>query len=593
MGGKTRDRAGSTDSAGADASDSAAGVGAVGAAGSLPLQLLDGSVQVRGRAHGDRVYLERGARRSVSRRVVVPIGISLCIASRCRSESNDSLTHSRVFSTPPALARGRRLRGSRAVSRLSARAYPSLFVSRGRPHAHRLDTQMVPVKHGKCARDVVRTVSFLLDVAPANEGCLALYHAPDGSRIERAFSPDTPVERLLRAAGVAVPGGGGGGVTRGGRVVLMVRLFTEELERAHDAGTVRLLYLQAVANVAAGLWPCPRDDGAALVALRLWAALERTSADPSAAMPSRIAKLLRGQLARWVPPSLLGQGVVTAEIEAGWEKAVTMVLPQLVEDLDQTLQSGGPEEAYIAITEEWEWYGAVFFTCSAPRVAQQTATPVVPSLPETCTAAITRDGISIYEPGRQPRLRLFHKRQLRRWSAPAGSTGGGGGRSFRFEYELDEQLSDHAPPVVCEFQTEHGAEIVELLDDYAMREQIEIPAQFEWVRKSTKLPWDAEDGKAPPSYYTIVLELYELLVHAIIRPPRFNYEDRLLGPSSFAFCGLRFHRTDITLINGRGERLMCSHWTPAGAAAGGAAAGKRPCVVFMHANSASRIQALA
>merc|ERR1711995_239952 len=113
-----------------------------------------------------------------------------------------------------------------------------------------------------------------------------------------------------------------------------------------------------------------------------------------------------------------------------------------------------------------------------------------------------------------------------------------------------------------------------------MREQIEIPAQFEWVRKSTKLPWDAEEGKPAPSYYTIVLELYELLVHAIIRPPRFNYEDRLLGPSSFSFCGVRCHRTDITLVNARGERLMCSHWTPA---EGGDA--KRPCIIFMHANS--------
>ena len=146
-----------------------------------------------------------------------------------------------------------------------------------------------------------------------------------------------------------------------------------------------------------------------------------------------ISKLLRGQLAKWVPPALLGASV-TPEIEAGWEKAVTMVLPQLVEDLDQTLQSGGPEEAYIAITEEWEWYGAVFFKCAPLRVVQSQSSPAVPPLPGVCTCAVTRDGLSVYEPTRQPRLRLFHKRQLRRWHAS--------GRVFRFEYELDDRQSE-------------------------------------------------------------------------------------------------------------------------------------------------------
>ena len=118
-------------------------------------------------------------------------------------------------------------------------------------------------------------------------------------------------------------------------------------------------------------------------------------------------------------------------------------------------------------------------------------------------------------------------------------------------------------------------------DDYAYRAIVEIPAQFEWLRTENKLL----ENKS--SYYSVVLELYELLVNAIIRPPRFNYEERLLGPSSFQFCGSRYHRWDMTLLSSRGERLCCSHWKPMDAAHP-----FQPCIVFMHANSASRIQAV-
>ncbi|KAH8094267.1 palmitoyl-(protein) hydrolase [Aureococcus anophagefferens] len=63
---------------------------------------------------------------------------------------------------------------------------------------------------------------------------------------------------------------------------------------------------------------------------------------------------------------------------------------------------------------------------------------------------------------------------------------------------------------------------------------------------------------------------------------------RLLGPSSFEFGGKRF-RHDLVIRNQHGLRLHCSHWRPAAPEHQRAAA--RPCVVFMHANSASRIQA--
>ncbi|KAK7249613.1 palmitoyl-(protein) hydrolase [Aureococcus anophagefferens] len=83
--------------------------------------------------------------------------------------------------------------------------------------------------------------------------------------------------------------------------------------------------------------------------------------------------------------------------------------------------------------------------------------------------------------------------------------------------------------------------------------------------------------------------VYNALVSAVVRPPRFLYDARLLGPSSFEFGGKRFFRHDLVIRNQHGLRLHCSHWRPAAPEHQRAAA--RPCVVFMHANSASRIQA--
>ena len=78
--------------------------------------------------------------------------------------------------------------------------------------------------------------------------------------------------------------------------------------------------------------------------------------------------------------------------------------------------------------------------------------------------------------------------------------------------------------------------------------------------------------------------VYNALVSAVIRPPRFLYDCRILGPSSFEFQNKRCLRHDLVLRNARGLRLHCSHWRFTDDT-------KRPCVVFMHANSASRVQA--
>ena len=42
---------------------------------------------------------------------------------------------------------------------------------------------------------------------------------------------------------------------------------------------------------------------------------------------------------------------------------------------------------------------------------------------------------------------------------------------------------------------------------------------------------------------------YDALVSAVVRPPRFDYDTRLLGPSSFTFGGRRYHPGPVRAIS--------------------------------------------
>jgi hypothetical protein len=93
-----------------------------------------------------------------------------------------------------------------------------------------------------------------------------------------------------------------------------------------------------------------------------------------------------------------------------------------------------------------------------------------------------------------------------------------------------------------------------------------------------------------PSYYAMIKNSYSALVNAIIRPPRSTYDVSKLGPVQFHFCGKSFKRTDFTLVNPRELRFCCSLWEPADSDRPGEAL---PCVIYMHGNSSSRLEALA
>ncbi|CAM9743204.1 unnamed protein product [Chrysoparadoxa australica] len=107
-----------------------------------------------------------------------------------------------------------------------------------------------------------------------------------------------------------------------------------------------------------------------------------------------------------------------------------------------------------------------------------------------------------------------------------------------------------------------------------------------------RVPSDAREGGdgegEEVGYWQMAKQGYQELVHAIIRPPRAQYSISDLGPTSFAFMGKKFKRTDFQLLNPRGNRLMCSHWEPDG----WSNAEQVPCLVYLHGNSSARVEAL-
>ncbi|CAE7784822.1 yqkD [Symbiodinium sp. CCMP2456] len=84
-------------------------------------------------------------------------------------------------------------------------------------------------------------------------------------------------------------------------------------------------------------------------------------------------------------------------------------------------------------------------------------------------------------------------------------------------------------------------------------------------------------------------EQYTELWKAVIRPPRDHYEIKDLGPPVFSIESKTFQRTDISLKNPRGLTIVCSHFEPISRER---PAGKLPCVVYLHGNCSSRLEAV-
>lgn len=76
----------------------------------------------------------------------------------------------------------------------------------------------------------------------------------------------------------------------------------------------------------------------------------------------------------------------------------------------------------------------------------------------------------------------------------------------------------------------------------------------------------------------------------IIRPPRAEYGVADLGPPRFRLGSREYERRDIQLLNPRGQKLECSHFRPIDPALDQGDT-KLPCVVYLHGNCSSRLEA--
>lgn len=80
-------------------------------------------------------------------------------------------------------------------------------------------------------------------------------------------------------------------------------------------------------------------------------------------------------------------------------------------------------------------------------------------------------------------------------------------------------------------------------------------------------------------------DVYDMLWKMVIRPPRDMYALEELGPEKFRLGKKIYIRRDLQLMSNRGV-LECSHFLPARHPEA-----QRPCVVYLHGNCSSRLEA--
>eukprot|EP00301_Raphidiophrys_heterophryoidea_P019903 c4725_g1_i1.p1 GENE.c4725_g1_i1~~c4725_g1_i1.p1 ORF type:complete len:515 (-),score=144.80 c4725_g1_i1:131-1675(-) len=109
------------------------------------------------------------------------------------------------------------------------------------------------------------------------------------------------------------------------------------------------------------------------------------------------------------------------------------------------------------------------------------------------------------------------------------------------------------------------------------------------VNEAAQQPHGTQGGEQQLSYWEMFKQGKEALVHAIIRPPRAEYDIQELGPSKFMFSGVNFQREDLTLKNPRGQSLACSWWQPE---ASRRKSPQLPVIIYMHGNASCRVECL-
>ncbi|KAJ1453208.1 Alpha/Beta hydrolase protein [Pelagophyceae sp. CCMP2097] len=413
-------------------------------------------------------------------------------------------------------------------------------------------------------------------------------------------------------------------------------------ERRSDAALARLVYAQTVAGVSAGSYALLPSLGDAADDSDGDVAGARASASPRAAA----ARLRFGALRLWsraLDFAAKGEDVLDAARRLLIDHSSSTFAPHPAPDTEtllaaleqllyneEELEAGethlpAPEADYVELAARSPAHGCALFACT---LRGNEAEPV-----QSCWLAVSRRGAAVLSADARRRIADAPFAVLRRWDATDGAS------SLRFEREAPpdrwpaafkrngsaapvrrqaRESAEAAPGVFAgllslfeatpdasqqpedaaskrrreervdcfetkvfdiDIESARGGagsaeEAAALLDDYALCDLASSPPRFSWEKT------------APDASGAGMAAFYDALVLAVVRPPRFDYESRLLGPSSFTFCDWRYHRKDAVIVNDRGERLHCSRWhlaSPEHKAA--------PTVVFVHANSASRAQA--
>mmetsp|Transcript_21313 Transcript_21313/g.38963 ORF Transcript_21313/g.38963 Transcript_21313/m.38963 type:complete len:525 (+) Transcript_21313:112-1686(+) len=94
------------------------------------------------------------------------------------------------------------------------------------------------------------------------------------------------------------------------------------------------------------------------------------------------------------------------------------------------------------------------------------------------------------------------------------------------------------------------------------------------------------------SWKSLVTESYDILWKMIIRPPRSQYAVSELGYQRFRFQDKAYVRQDEQVVNERGMKMECSHYYPLDPKTSGHPPEKLPCVIYLHGNCSSRLEAV-
>ena len=82
---------------------------------------------------------------------------------------------------------------------------------------------------------------------------------------------------------------------------------------------------------------------------------------------------------------------------------------------------------------------------------------------------------------------------------------------------------------------------------------------------------------------------YESLWKYIIRPPRYNYSEELLGPTTFIYRGKVYQRKDYDLLSSMGYTIKCSFIEPQ---LSDRPSDEMPLILYLHGNSSSRLEGM-